>query len=66
MKAWSNVNHEKALEKRKQKDRQKKLNKMFNLNGSAVHRTMILDANKSAEPSTQTIDKYQANITEVM
>ena len=62
MKAWSNVKHEKALEKR----RQKKLNKMFNLSGSAAHRTMILDANKSTEPSTQTIDKYQANMNEVM
>jgi hypothetical protein len=66
MKAWSNIKHERALEKRRQKNKQKKLNEMFNLNGFAAPRTVILDANKSTEPSTQTIDKYQANINEVI
>ena len=66
MKAWSNIKHERALEKRRQKNRQKKLNEMFNPNSFAAPRTAILDANKSTEPSTQTIDKYQANINEVM
>lgn len=66
MKAWSNIKHERALEKRRQKNRQKKLNELLNLNGFAVPRTEILDANKNTEPSTQTIDKYQANINEVM
>ena len=50
MKEWSNKEHEKLLEEKRQKAREKELKEMLNLDSAAVPKTKIVKRFRPADP----------------
>ena len=50
MKEWSNKEHEKMLEEKRQKAREKELKEMLNLNSAAVPKTKMVERFRPADP----------------
>ena len=50
MKEWSNKEHEKMLEEKRQKAREKELKEMLNLDSAAVPKTKIVERFRPADP----------------